>query len=147
MTDANQEPAPVPTGEPAAAATGAPAGAPAGAATGEPTAAPAPTPPDTADQLQHRMQAFGKEAQEAGQRLGREAQVAGDRWSRDPSVLRVADAGARLWGLVLLAVGLWFFAQVTLGLPLPNIAWRDLWPAVLVLIGLFVILRGMTRRR
>jgi hypothetical protein len=93
-------------------------------------------PPDTADRLKERVEG-----------IGREAQAAGERFAHDPSVVRVADTGAHLWGLVVLAVGLWFFADVTLGLPMPTIAWRDLWPVALVLLGLFVIARGITRRR
>ena len=108
---------------------------------------PEPAPAtDVGDRLKERMQAFGVQAQAAGGRLGRDAQMAGDRIAADPTVLRAADTGARIWGLLVLAAGLWFFAQVTLGLPLPAIAWRDLWPAALVLIGLFIIVRGMTRR-
>jgi len=108
---------------------------------------PEPTPAtDVGDRLKERFEAFGVEAQAAGERIGREAQAAGDRFVADPAVIRAADTGARIWGLLVLAVGVWFFAQVTLGLPLPLIAWRDLWPVALVLIGLFIIVRGMTRR-
>lgn len=103
---------------------------------GTPEEATMTQPPDTADRLKERVEG-----------LGREAQTAGERLARDPSVLRVADTGARLWGVVVLAVGLWFFADVTLGLPMPTIAWRDLWPVALVLLGVFVIARGMTRWR
>ncbi len=102
--------------------------------------------PDVDDRLHERMEAFGREAQKVGQRFGRDAQAAGHRLANDPTIIHAADTGARIWGLIVLAVGLWFFAQVTLGLPLPVVASRDLWPVALVLIGLFVIVRGMTRR-
>ena len=93
------------------------------------------------------MERFGHEAGEAGERWGRRAEAAGERWSKDPGVARAADTAGRIWGLIVLAIGLWFFADVTLGYDMPSIAWRDLWPIVLIAIGLVVVLRGMTRRR
>jgi len=56
------------------------------------------------------------------------------------------NAAARVWGLVLLAVGLWLFATITLNLALPNVAWGDLWPLFLIVLGLSVVL-GSGRRR
>jgi len=47
----------------------------------------------------------------------------------------------------VLAIGLWFFADVTLGYDMPSVAWRDLWPIVLIAIGLVVVVRGMNRRQ
>jgi hypothetical protein len=109
----------------------------------EPAAAPSPAlTPDLAD----RMKALGQEAQVRGEALGREAQAAGDRWTKDPGVPRAASTASRLWGLLLIAAGLWFFADVALGYSLPTIPWRDLWPALLVVLGLLIIGRGMTRR-
>lgn len=93
------------------------------------------------------MERFGKEAGEAGERFGRQAEAAANRWSKDPGVVRAADTAGRIWGLILVAVGLWFFADVTLGYDMPVIAWRDLWPIALIGIGLLVLFRGMTRRR
>jgi len=104
----------------------------------EPTATPS---------FEERMERFGHEAGEAGERWGRRAGAAGERWSKDPGVARAADTAGRIWGLIVLAIGLWFFADVTLGYDMPSIAWRDLWPIVLIAIGLVVVLRGMTRRR
>jgi hypothetical protein len=115
-----------------------------------PATAPGPapaTPPGTNDRAHDRMTALGREAQAAGERFGREAQAAGERLARDPTIVGAADMAARLWGLVVLAVGLWFFAQVTLGLPLPAVAWQELWPTALILIGLLVLIRGAARRR
>jgi hypothetical protein len=113
------------------------------------TSAGAEAPPqsDRAPTFEERMERFGKEAGEAGERFGRRAEEAANRWSRDPSVARAADTAGRVWGLLLLAVGLWFFADVTLGYDMPGIAWRDLWPIALIGIGLLVLVRGMTRRR
>ena len=93
------------------------------------------------------MERFGREANEAGERWGRRAEGAANRWSKDPGVVRAADTAGRIWGLILLAAGLWFFADVTLGYDMPSIAWRDIWPIALIGIGILVVLRGMTRRR
>jgi hypothetical protein len=108
-----------------------------------------PPPPDLGD----RMKAFGDElgarGQELGrdaQQLGRDAQAAGERWSRDPGVVRAANTAGQLWGLILLFVGLYFFVEVTLGIPLPAVPWAELWPIALIVLGLVVITRGMTRR-
>jgi hypothetical protein len=137
MTDqTNQQP----TGQPAEPAAAPPPDAPDGP--GGPPAEPA-----LERTFEERMQGFGREASAAGERLGREAQAAGERWSRDPSVVDAADTAARVWGLLVLGVGLWFFADVTLGLDMPAVAWRDVWPVALIVIGLAVVLRGMARRR
>jgi hypothetical protein len=93
------------------------------------------------------MERFGRETGEAGERFGKRAEDAANRWSRDLGVVQVADTAGRIWGLLVLAIGLWFFADVTLGYDMPNIAWRDLWPLALIAIGLVVLVRGMTRRR
>jgi hypothetical protein len=98
-----------------------------------PESEPASAPPPTFDE---RMERFGEEARQAG-----------ERWSKAPGVVRATDTAGRVWGLIVLAIGLWFFADVTLGYDMPSIAWRDLWPIVLIGIGLVVVVRGMTRRR
>jgi hypothetical protein len=48
-------------------------------------------------------------------------------------------------GLVLLGLGIWFFADTTLGLDLPDISWSQLWPLILVVIGLAILLRALRR--
>jgi hypothetical protein len=58
------------------------------------------------------------------------------------------DAGRTasvLFGLVILGLGLWFFAEHTLGYELPRIRWSQLWPVTLVIIGLWVVLGSMRR--
>jgi len=111
-----------------------------------PGAAPGaePEPPRT---FEERMERFGREAGEAGERFGKRAEDAANRWSREPGVVHAADTAGRIWGVIVLAVGLWFFADVTLGYDMPSVAWRDLWPIAIIAIGLFVLVRGMTRRR
>ena len=125
MTDQSSEPAVEPTASAARPE--------AGAATAAPAPEPAPGGPKT---FEERMERFGEEARQAG-----------ERWSKGPDVVRATDAAGRIWGVIVLAIGLWFFADVTLGYEMPSIAWRDLWPIVLIAIGLLVVVRGMTRRR
>ena len=108
---------------------------------------PAAAEPERTPTFEERMERFGREAGEAGERFGRRAEGAANRWSREPGVVRAADTASRIWGLILLAAGLWFLADVTLGYDMPSIAWRDLWPIALIGIGAIVLVRGMTRRR
>jgi hypothetical protein len=74
-------------------------------------------------------------------------EAAGDRGRRDAGMVGAADWASRGWGLIVLAVGLWFFADVTLGLDMPSLAWREMWPLVLIVVGLAIVLRGLARRR
>ncbi len=107
---------------------------------------PPPTDPPRSPSFEERMERFGQEAEEAGQRLGRQAEAAGKRLASNPSVVQAADTAGRIWGLLLIAVGLWFFAEVTLGYDMPAIPWRDVWPIGLIVIGLAVVLRGLRHR-
>ena len=50
-----------------------------------------------------------------------------------------------LFGLVILGVGVWFFAEHTLGIELPRIRWSQIWPLFLVVVGLWVVLGSMRR--
>jgi len=50
-----------------------------------------------------------------------------------------------LFGLVFLGLGLWFFVEHTLGYELPRVRWSQIWPAVLIVIGLWVVLGSMRR--
>jgi hypothetical protein len=56
------------------------------------------------------------------------------------------DSGAVVWGLIILAIGVWFFLDQTLGLRLPRLDWRYLWPLILIVIGAIVVLQAMRRR-
>jgi hypothetical protein len=111
----------------------------------EPAAEPEPIPAPKPS-FEERVNRFGEEVGEAGERIGRDAEAWGKRISKDPGYRRAADTAARVWGLIILAVGAWFFADVTLGYDMPRIPWGDVWPIGLIAIGLVVILRG-TRRR
>jgi Domain of unknown function (DUF5668) len=58
------------------------------------------------------------------------------------------DRGSSLLvGIVLLAIGLWYFADQTLGLTLPRLRWNDLWPVILILVGGWIIAGPYLRRR
>jgi hypothetical protein len=47
--------------------------------------------------------------------------------------------------LVVLGLGLWFFAEHTLGYELPRIRWSEIWPVFLIGIGLWIVLGSMRR--
>jgi hypothetical protein len=116
-------------------------GAPdAGAA--EPVAAPPPR-----ASFEQRVEGFGRDIETAAERLGREAEAAGHRLANDPNARRAGDVAARLWGVIVLAIGLWFLADVTFGVQMPSVPWRDVWPLGLILLGGLIVLRGMTRSR
>ena len=50
-----------------------------------------------------------------------------------------------VFGLVLLAIGGWFFADQTLGLDLPTLRWSQLWPLILIAVGVWIVLGSMRR--
>jgi hypothetical protein len=54
--------------------------------------------------------------------------------------------GTIVFGLILVAVGLWFFADQTLGLEMPRLRWNDLWPIALIVLGGWILLGSMRRR-
>ncbi len=83
---------------------------------------------------------------------GRADLAAGDRsstpdWRGREGMRRTIDAGTVVWGLILVAMGGWFFLDQTLGLQLPDVDWGQLWPVILIVVGDAVILQGMGRRR
>ncbi len=53
--------------------------------------------------------------------------------------------GSVIFGLVILAIGLWFLADESLGLEMPDIDWGRFWPVILILIGAWILL-GARRR-
>ncbi len=54
-------------------------------------------------------------------------------------------SGSIVVGLIVLVVGLWFLADVTLDLDLPRLRWNELWPVVLILVGAWIALGSMRR--
>ncbi len=49
------------------------------------------------------------------------------------------------WGIVFILVGGWFFLERTLDVDLPRIPWGDLWPVLIIALGLWILVRGWTR--
>lgn len=112
-----------------------------------PPARPAPGAPATVGyDLKTAFESGARTLDERAQALGREAEAAARRWGESPAVKETADVAGRVWGLVLLAVGLWFFADVTLRMDLPNVRWSEAWPVILIVIGGVVVVRGLARR-
>ena len=112
-----------------------------------PPAQPGPAPASASENLQRTFQDGARALDERAQSLGREAEAAANRFAANPAVRETADMASRVWGLVLLAFGLWFLAGVTLRLDLPALSWGDLWPLALVLVGALVLIQGLARRR
>jgi hypothetical protein len=55
--------------------------------------------------------------------------------------------GTIVFGVLLTAIGLWFFADQTLGLELPRLRWSELWPVLLIGLGAWVVLGSLRRDR
>ena len=49
-------------------------------------------------------------------------------------------------GLALVLVGIYYFLDRTLGIPMPPIAWGSLWPVLLIVLGAVILLRSVERR-
>jgi hypothetical protein len=64
---------------------------------------------------------------------------------RDRGRDRRSNAAAVVVGLVLIAVGAWYFLDRTLGLAMPRIQWSSVWPVILIAIGGLVLLRSFRR--
>ena len=61
-----------------------------------------------------------------------------------------ADRGGSaslIFGVIILIIGLWFFATRTLGLDLPDIEWGTLWPLLLIGLGAWIVFGAMRRTR
>jgi hypothetical protein len=50
-------------------------------------------------------------------------------------------------GLIVLAVGLYYFVDRTLGIDLPAVSWGNLWPVILIAIGGVILVRAWDRGR
>jgi hypothetical protein len=112
-----------------------------------PSTPPAPAAPAApAADLRASLEGGARAFDERAQSLGREAEAAVARLGANPAVRETADLAGRLWGLVLLGFGIWFLFDVTLRMDLPPIAWDQLWPLALIVLGGLVVARGMARR-
>lgn len=54
-------------------------------------------------------------------------------------------AASVVFGLILLAIGLWFFVEQTLGIELPRVRWSQFWPVILIGLGVWIVLGSMRR--
>jgi hypothetical protein len=59
---------------------------------------------------------------------------------------RKSNLVAIVVGLVILAVGVYYFIDRTLGVAMPRIQWGSLWPVLLIVLGGVVLLRSIDRR-
>ena len=63
-----------------------------------------------------------------------------------PARDRDRNVASMVVGLVLLAIGVWYFLDQTLGITMPRIRWADVWPVILIAIGAFILIRSAARR-
>ena len=54
--------------------------------------------------------------------------------------------GTIVIGAILVAIGLWFFADQTLGLDMPSLRWSQLWPIFLIGLGAWIAIGSLRRR-
>ena len=57
-----------------------------------------------------------------------------------------SNIAAIVVGLIILAAGVYFLFDRTLGVPMPPIQWSSLWPIILIVIGGIVLIRSIQRR-
>jgi Domain of unknown function (DUF5668) len=102
------------------------------------TATPTPTPPPTADAAPGPAPAPTPPYDPTG-------------WQPTPRAAWARNDQGRwatiVFGVVLLVVGLWFFADQTLGLEMPQLRWSQLWPVFLIGLGVWIALGSMRRSR
>jgi hypothetical protein len=55
--------------------------------------------------------------------------------------------GTIVFGVILVAIGLWFFADQTLGLAMPRLRWSELWPVLLIGLGAWIVVGSIRRDR
>lgn len=55
-----------------------------------------------------------------------------------PAPTDAAHGRRRIAGIILILVGLFFYAQQFL----PALSWAILWPAILIVIGIYILLKG-----
>ena len=59
---------------------------------------------------------------------------------------RWADPGAILLGLAILAVGAYYLLVNTFGISLPELNWDQIWPILVIALGLTIIYSAWMRR-
>jgi hypothetical protein len=63
-----------------------------------------------------------------------------------PPRARGSNTPSIVIGLILVAIGAWYFLDQTLGLDMPRINWRDFWPVILIVLGGVIVFRSVGRR-
>jgi uncharacterized integral membrane protein len=59
---------------------------------------------------------------------------------------RGTASGELIFGGILVLIGIYVFAQQTLGLNLPDIEWSQVWPLILVVVGGAMLVGAWNRR-
>jgi hypothetical protein len=59
---------------------------------------------------------------------------------------RRANMGAIVIGLIILAVGIYYLLDRTLGIAMPRIQWGRIWPIFLIVLGGLILIRSIQRR-
>jgi uncharacterized membrane protein len=57
-----------------------------------------------------------------------------------------ANVGAIVIGLLILAIGVYYFIDRTLGIAMPRLQWGSLWPILLIVFGGLILIRSIDRR-
>jgi len=57
-----------------------------------------------------------------------------------------AGVGTLVLGLIILAVGVYYLLDRTLGIAMPRIQWGSLWPVLLIVLGGLILFRAIERR-
>ncbi len=55
------------------------------------------------------------------------------------------DLGGILIGLIIVVVGGYFILRDTLGLQIPDIGWNQLWPLIIVAVGIAIVAGAWNR--
>ncbi len=60
---------------------------------------------------------------------------------------RRRDTGRLIFGGILLVVGIYYLFQQTLGFDIPDLNWDQIWPILLVLIGVAILYESWSKRQ
>ncbi|MBA2380689.1 MAG: hypothetical protein H0V73_01140 [Chloroflexi bacterium] len=144
------EPAAASAGAPDTAPTSKPATVPASEAAGAPGSNPA-TAPVTGNPDRPRSDRDATDGRPQRQSDSNRPADSGWReppWfpprSRDRD--RRPSAIALIVGVILIAIGLYYFFDRTLGVALPRIQWGSLWPVLLIVLGVVILVRSIQRK-